>query len=72
MIDRSVQLLDEQYGNDPRFIANALIPISGRYMDMGNTDKELAALQKAEGIARRLAPRRAPDVVGVDERASGP
>jgi serine/threonine-protein kinase len=54
MIDRSVELLDEQYGNDPRFIANALIPISGRYMDLGNTDKELAALQKAEGIARRL------------------
>jgi tetratricopeptide (TPR) repeat protein len=55
MIDRSVELLDEQYGNDPRFIANALIPISGRYMDLGNTDKELGALQKAEGIARRLA-----------------
>ena len=55
MIDRSVELLDEQYGNDPRFIANALIPISGRYMDLGNTGKELAALQKAEGIARRLA-----------------
>ena len=55
MIDRSVELLDQQYRNDPRFIANALIPISGRYMDLGDTDKELAGLQKAEAIARRLA-----------------
>ena len=55
MIDRSVELLEQQYANDPRFIARALIPISGRYMDLGNTDKELAALQKAEGIARRLS-----------------
>jgi tetratricopeptide (TPR) repeat protein len=55
MLDRSVELLDQQYGNDPRFIANALIRISGRYMDLGNTTKELAVLQKAESIARRLA-----------------
>jgi eukaryotic-like serine/threonine-protein kinase len=55
MIDRSVQLLEEQYRNDPRFVANALISISGRYMDLGNTAKELASLQKAEAIARRLA-----------------
>ena len=55
MLDRSVELLDQQYGNDPRFIANALIPISGRYMDRGNTAKELAVLEKAESIARRVA-----------------
>ncbi len=55
MLDRSVELLDQQYGNDPRFIANALIPISGRYMDRGNTAKELAVLEKAESIARRLS-----------------
>ena len=47
MIDRSVELLEQQYANDPRFIARALIPISGRYMDLGNTEKELAALQKS-------------------------
>ena len=55
MLDRSVELLDQQYGNDPRFIANALIPISGRYMDRGNTAKELAVLEKAESIARRVS-----------------
>jgi tetratricopeptide (TPR) repeat protein len=54
MIDRSVQILDQQYVNDPRFVAQALIPISDRYMELGNTDKELLALQRAEGIARRL------------------
>jgi serine/threonine-protein kinase len=54
MLDRSVELLDEQYSNDPRFIARALIPISGRYMDLGNTAKELATLERAETIARQL------------------
>ena len=54
MLDRSVELLEEQYSNDPRFIARALIPISGRYMDLGNTTKELAALERAETIARQL------------------
>jgi serine/threonine-protein kinase len=54
MLDRSVELLEEQYSNDPRFIARALIPISGRYMDLGNTAKELAALERAETIARQL------------------
>jgi serine/threonine-protein kinase len=54
MLDRSVELLEEQYSNDPRFIARALIPISGRYMDLGNTAKELAALERAETLARQL------------------
>src|SRR5262249_44152833 len=44
----------EQYSNDPRFIARALISISGRYMDLGYTAKELAALERAETIARQL------------------
>jgi serine/threonine-protein kinase len=54
MLDRSVELLEQQYRNDPRFIARALIPISGRYMDLGDTAKELAALERAEMIARQL------------------
>ena len=55
MIDRSVELLTEQYASDPHFIADTLITISGRYMDLGNTAKELIALTRAETIARRLA-----------------
>jgi serine/threonine-protein kinase len=54
MIDRSVEILDQQYGNDPRFVAQALISVSDRYMELDNTDKELAALQRAETIARQL------------------
>jgi len=54
MLDRSVQLLEEQYSNDPRFIARALISISGRYMDLGDTARELATLERAETIARQL------------------
>src|SRR6202035_909948 len=55
MIDRRLETLDQFYMNDPHFVAEALIPISDRYSDVGNTDKELAALQRAESIARRLA-----------------
>ena len=55
MTDRSVEILYRQYDSDPRFIAEALIPISDRYMELGNTDKELAVLQRAGEIARRLA-----------------
>jgi eukaryotic-like serine/threonine-protein kinase len=54
MLDRSVALLEEQYRGDPRFIARALIPISGRYMDLGDSAKELATLGRAEAIARQL------------------
>jgi serine/threonine protein kinase/tetratricopeptide (TPR) repeat protein len=54
MTDRSVDILYKQYSDDPRFIAEALIPISDRYMELGNTDKELAVLQRADAIARRL------------------
>ena len=54
MTDRSVAILYQQYSNDPRFIAEALIPIADRYMELGNTDKELAVLQRAGEIARRL------------------
>jgi eukaryotic-like serine/threonine-protein kinase len=54
MTDRSVELLYQQYGNDPRFIAEALIPIADRYMELGNTDKEMAVLQRAGEIAKRL------------------
>jgi eukaryotic-like serine/threonine-protein kinase len=53
-IDRSVDILEQQYRDDPRFIAEALIPIALGYMDLDKTDKELSALRRAESIARRL------------------
>jgi tetratricopeptide (TPR) repeat protein len=53
-IDRSMDILEQQYKDDPRFIAEALIPIALGYMDIDKTDKELAALRRAESIARYL------------------
>ena len=41
-------------GDDPRFVIGMLVNISGRYMDLDDTDGELAALVKAEQIARKL------------------
>jgi serine/threonine-protein kinase len=54
-IDRSQEILEQQYKDDLHFVAEALIPIALGYMDLDKTDKELAALQRAEAIARRLA-----------------
>jgi serine/threonine-protein kinase len=54
MIDRSVDILEQQYKDDPHFIAEALVPIAIGYMDLDKTDKELTALRRAESIARRL------------------
>lgn len=56
VIDKGVILLDKQYGNDPAFVVDMLIGLSGRYMDLGKTHKEHAALVKAEALARKLGP----------------
>jgi tetratricopeptide (TPR) repeat protein len=53
-IDRSKDILEQQYKDDPRFVAEALIPIALGYMDIDKTDKELTALRRAESIARYL------------------
>jgi eukaryotic-like serine/threonine-protein kinase len=53
-IDRSRDILEQQYRDDPRFIAEALISIAVGYMDLDKTDKELSALRRAESIARYL------------------
>lgn len=55
MLDRSVDVLEQQYSADPHFIAEALLPIADRYMQLGNIDKEMAVLLRAESIARQLA-----------------
>ena len=56
VIDKGVILLDKQYGNDPAFVVDMLIGLSGRYMDLGKTHKEHAVLVKAEALARKLGP----------------
>ena len=49
-----VAVLEKNYGNDPAFEIEALTNISGRYMDLGETDNEYAVLLKAERLARQL------------------
>jgi eukaryotic-like serine/threonine-protein kinase len=54
LIHTGETVLEKNYGNDPAFEIEALTNISGRYMDLGETDNEYAALQKAEKLARQL------------------
>jgi serine/threonine protein kinase/tetratricopeptide (TPR) repeat protein len=54
LVDRGVELLNRQYGGDPRFSARMLLQMSRRYMDLGNTEKQSAVLTRAETLAREL------------------
>ena len=54
LIRTGIEVLEKNYADDPRFMIAALINISGRFMDLGDTDDEYRALVQAEGIARRL------------------
>jgi eukaryotic-like serine/threonine-protein kinase len=54
LMDKGIEVLEKNYGDDPRFIIGMLVQISGRYMDLRDTKGEHAALVKAEGIARKL------------------
>jgi eukaryotic-like serine/threonine-protein kinase len=54
LVDTGVELLDKQYGDDPRFTARMLLQMARRYMDLHSTSKQLAVLHRAETIARDL------------------
>ncbi len=54
LLDRGEQLLDKQYGADPRFRARMLLQMSRRYQDLGNTERQHEALSRAEAIASEL------------------
>jgi serine/threonine protein kinase len=54
LLDRGVDLLNKQYGGDPRFTARMFLQMSRRYSDLGNTDKQTELLARAETIAREL------------------
>jgi hypothetical protein len=55
LMEKGIDVLEKSYGDDPRFVIGMLINMSGRYMDLGDTNGEHAALVKAEGLARQLA-----------------
>ena len=54
LLDKGVELLDKQYGADPRFAARMLLQMSRRFMDLGSTEKQVQVLARAEVIAREL------------------
>ena len=52
LIDRGMDAIRLRYADDPGFSISILLLLSGRYMDLGRTDKEYTALLEAESIAR--------------------
>jgi serine/threonine-protein kinase len=56
ILDSGVELVDQEYADRPQIAVDLLIHLSGRYMDIGNTRKEHAALEKAERFARAVGP----------------
>jgi eukaryotic-like serine/threonine-protein kinase len=54
LMQKGIEVLEKNYGDDPRFVISALVNISGRYMDLDDTNGEYAALLKAEALARKL------------------
>lgn len=59
LLDRAVHEMEATYADDPEFLVDMLIRISGRYLDLRNNVKELATLERAESIARRAGARAA-------------
>jgi serine/threonine-protein kinase len=55
LLDRAVAEMQATFAEDPAFLVDMLIRISGRYLDLRNNTKELATLVRAEEVARRTA-----------------
>jgi serine/threonine-protein kinase len=62
ILDSGMELVDKEFADRPEFAVDSLVHLSGRYMDIGNTRKEHAALAKAERIARRVSPAKLAEV----------
>lgn len=54
LMEKGIEVLEANYRDDPRFVIGMLVNIAGRYMDMGDTNGEYAALVKAERLAREI------------------
>jgi serine/threonine-protein kinase len=62
ILDSGMELVDKEFADRPEFAVDSLVHLSGRYMDIGNTRKEHAALVKAERIAQRVSPAKVAEV----------
>ncbi len=54
LLDAGVEMLDRQYGGDPRFVGRMLLDLSRRYQTLQNTGRQQEVLARAESIARSL------------------
>jgi eukaryotic-like serine/threonine-protein kinase len=54
LMAKGIEVLERNYEDDPRFVIGMLVSISGRYMDLGDTEGEYAALVKADKLAHEL------------------
>jgi eukaryotic-like serine/threonine-protein kinase len=53
VLGKGLDLLEKNFSNDPPFVVDMLIRMSGRFLDMGNHNRELDALVRAEKLARK-------------------
>ncbi len=60
ILGRSVDLVERQFGTRPRIAIDLLLPIAGHYVTLGDTEKELDAMQRA---ARHAAALGDPEVI---------
>jgi serine/threonine-protein kinase len=51
ILDRTVVLIDKQFGRDPRIAVDLLLPIAGQYMTLGDADRDLAVMRRAAELA---------------------
>jgi serine/threonine protein kinase/tetratricopeptide (TPR) repeat protein len=52
LLEKGVELLDRQYGGDPRFAAHMYLQISNRFADLGGAERRGQLLARAATIAR--------------------
>jgi serine/threonine-protein kinase len=52
ILERSVQLIDKQFARDPRIAVDLLLPIAGQFFTLGDTERELAVMQRAAALAQ--------------------
>jgi tetratricopeptide (TPR) repeat protein len=51
MLERSVALVERQFGHDPRLAVDLLLPIAGQYFSIGDADGDRAVMQRAATLA---------------------
>jgi eukaryotic-like serine/threonine-protein kinase len=53
ILERSEQLVQKQFGNDPRVAIDLLLPIAGQYLTLGDTRREFEVMQQAAALAQK-------------------